>query len=171
MTSSSHAISPQLAQSYRDAVYVVHLGTRAVVLTVGQVSDELSGLMRERNVVSAAFLTAFNPHSVIANEQKNALQHSALIADLNALGCECIAGEGGDSQNLWPKELSILALDIPLEGAELIADRYQQNAFLWISSNDGLVSLNLRYPISAEADAGQLLKAALPGLKGRINEG
>ena len=102
--------------------------------------------MKIRGVTSAAFLTAFNPYSVLLTAEENLHNQHSLISDIHSLGLTSIAGEGSDSSNLWPSEPSVLALGISLQSAELLADRYGQNAFLWISSDDGFVSLNLRYP-------------------------
>jgi len=135
-------------------------------LKVGQASLQLSSLMMGRQVDSAAFITAFNPYSSIARAQENALNHKALLADLSSLGIESIGGEGRDSENLWPSETSILALGISLQNAELLARRYKQNAFLWISGNDGLVDLNLMFPVATQIDINQkpsLIKLGVEG--------
>lgn len=57
------SISPKLIKAYREAIYVVHLGDREIALQVGKVSAELAELMKDWEVSTAAFLTAFNPYS------------------------------------------------------------------------------------------------------------
>jgi hypothetical protein len=70
-----------------------------------------------------------------------------LIADIQALGLKWIAGEGADESNRWPSEPSVLVLGISHQNTELLAEKYGQNAYLWIEGHDGLVNLNLRYPV------------------------
>jgi hypothetical protein len=142
-----HAISPELAKAYREALYVIHGEGRDIQLRVDQLSPELATLMRGHAVKSATFLTAFNPHSILETAEVNVANHNALIADINALGLKSILGEGRDPLHLWPSEPSVLVLGISHQNAELLAERYGQNAYLWIAGGDGLVNLNLRYPV------------------------
>jgi len=146
MTDGANNISAELEKAYREALYVIHWGDEHIALRVGHANPELAALMKIHETTSAAFLTAFNPYSVLATTEENVRNQHSLIADIHSLGLMGIAGEGSDSSNLWPSEPSVLALGISLQSAELLADRYGQNAFLWISSDDGFVGLNLRYP-------------------------
>lgn len=147
MTDHVHNIPPELAKAYHEALYVIHGESGDIQLRVGQPSLELVSLMKMYGVKSAAFLTAFNPHSNLATSEVNVFNHNALIDDIHTLGLRHISGEGGDPSNLWPSEPSVLVLDISHQNAELLADRYRQNAYLWISGDDGLVNLNLRYSV------------------------
>jgi hypothetical protein len=103
--------------------------------------------MRSYGASSAAFLTAFNPHSMLEAAEVNVTNHNALIADIHTLGLKSISGEGGDPSHLWPSEPSVLVPGISHQNAELLAKKYGQNAYLWIEGHDGLVNLNLRYPV------------------------
>lgn len=147
MTQSADTIPVDLERAYREALYIVHAKDKNIHLKVGDSSSEMVELMRMHGVKSAALITAFNPRSVLVSAQENVRNHNVLVADINALGLESLSGEGGDLSNAWPSEPSVLALGISLQDAELLADRYQQNAFLWIAGDDCSVRLNLRYPI------------------------
>ena len=147
MTDLIQDIAPDLVEAYRDALYVIHGEGGDIQLRVGQPSLELISLMKWFGAKSAAFITAFNPNSIIATAEVNAHNHNALIKDIKSLGLESITGEGGDPLNLWPTEPSVLVLGISHQIAELLADRYGQNAYLWIECDDGLVNLNFRYSI------------------------
>jgi len=146
MTDTANNISAELEKAYREALYVIHCEDKNIVLRVEHANPELAALMKIHETNSAAFLTAFNPYSILSTAEENVRNQNSLIADIHSLGLTSIAGEGSDSSNLWPSEPSVLALGISLQSAELLADRYGQNAFLWISSDDGFVGLNLRYP-------------------------
>jgi hypothetical protein len=147
MTDHVYNIPPELAKAYHEALYLIHGVSEDIQLRVGQPSLGLASLMKVYGVNSAAFLTTFNPHSILATAEVNASNHNALIDDIHTLGLGYISGEGGDPSHLWPSEPSILVLDISHQNSELLADRYRQNAYLWISGDDGLVNLNLRYSV------------------------
>jgi hypothetical protein len=162
MNKPTHSIPPELVKAYCEADYVVHIADQDIVLRVGKASPELASLMRGYEVNSAAYLTAFNPFSVVSSSQENELNQSALIADVHSLGLKCVLGEGRDIANLWASEASALVLGISFQSAELLAERYKQNAFLWISSEDAFVSLNLRYPIAAGINISRASKLSAP---------
>jgi hypothetical protein len=162
MKKLTHSIPPELVKAYCEADYVVHIADQDIVLRVGKSSPELASLMRGYEVNSAAYLTAFNPFSVVSSSQENELNQSALIADVYSLGLKCVLGEGRDIANLWASEPSALVLGISFQSAELLAERYKQNAFLWISSEDAFVSLNLRYPIATGINISRALKLSVP---------
>lgn len=148
MSNHVRTISPELVNAYREAIYLIFEDGQKISIKADQSNPDLAKMLRERGIFSAAFLTAFNPYSSIASKKMNELNQNSLITDLEYLGCDWIAGEGQDIANIWPSEPSILALDISLQSAELLADRYEQNAFLWITGEDGFVSLNLRWPVA-----------------------
>ncbi|MBU3579744.1 DUF3293 domain-containing protein [Polynucleobacter sp. 73C-SIWE] len=147
----AHCISAELVKAYQDAYYVIRGDGVEIVLTVDQVSQGLAALMKKHGVDGAAFLTAFNPYSVLSSAEENELNQNALLAYVHSLGLKTIAGEGGDVTNLWPRESSVLILGISLEKAESLADRYGQNAFLWLTSDDGMIKLKLRYPMEGSS--------------------
>lgn len=149
MSNANYVISPSLVDSYRRAIYLIHAEDGDIAMKVGDVSPQLSRLMRGYGVNSAAFITAFNPYSSLASPQENELSHRALLSDLESLGLGHLSGEGRDAENVWPSEPSFLIFGISLENAESLAKRYEQNAFIWIPSDKGLAELNLLFPISA----------------------
>ena len=140
-------ISKDLASAYLDTIYVFDDENEEIVIRVGKASPDLARLMKKHGVNSAAFLTAFNPYSVPSTTAENISNQNRLIADIHTLGLETISGKGIDPFDVWPSENSVLALGISLQDAECLADQYRQNAFLWITGNDGYVELNLRHPI------------------------
>jgi hypothetical protein len=102
-------ISPCLIRAYREAKYVVeHISP--ITLHVGQSSLRLSSLLKEHQVNTAAFITAYNPYSNVLSEQENISAHNSLIKDINALGLQTFHGFGQDLNEQWPKERSVLIL-------------------------------------------------------------
>ena len=152
MHSEPRTISPKLIKAYREAIYVVHLGDREIALQVNKASSQLANLMEEWEVSTAAFLTAFNPYSKTLDSQENEARQKKMWADAQPMCPKIFPGIGRDKNDQWPHELSVLALGINLQDAQILADQYEQNAFLWVSNAQGFVSLKLRHPISEPTD-------------------
>lgn len=142
------SISPVLIRAYREAVYVVDIGDQEIALKVNKASSQLANLMVDWEVTTAAFLTAFNPYSQAFDPEENAARQKRMWADALPMCPKIFPGIGRDQDDQWPHELSMLALGIHLEDAQALADCYEQNAFLWISNEQGFVSLKLRHPIA-----------------------
>lgn len=153
MKNTNRMISSELVKAYCDVSYVIHGDDGDIILRVGHINHELALLMKGSGVATAAFITAFNPFSSIQGMEENELNQSALVMDIRALGLQSIPGVGEAPSNLWASESSVLVLGIKFESAECLAEKYQQNAFVWIPSHDGFVSLNLRYPVGIDAHA------------------
>lgn len=151
MTSPISGIPPFLIRAYREAKFVVN-DSKPLALFVGQSNLELSRLLIEQGVTTAAFITAHNPYSDKFEDVDNAKAQSSLIRDVVALGFKYIDGYGQDVAEEWPKEDSVLILGITESQAEHLSDKYSQNAFVWIGTRDAYVSLRLRRPIDAPSD-------------------
>jgi hypothetical protein len=147
LESHMYSISPSLVRAYREAKFVVDY-TSPITLLVGQSNSSLRTLLKEHNVSTAAFITAFNPYSNVLSDQENIGAQNSLLKDIKALGLPSINGFGQDIAEQWPKELSVLILDITESQAEVLADKYSQNAFIWIGSVDAFPALRLRHPIA-----------------------
>ena len=141
-------ISPNLIKAYREAVYVVDFGDREITLQVGKANAALAKSMKGCEVTTAAFLTAFNPYSQVVDSVENEVRQKRMWADAQPMCPKIFPGIGRDKNDQWPHELSMLALGIDLEDAQALADRYEQNAFLWISNEPAFVGLKLRHPIA-----------------------
>ena len=140
-------ISSRLVKAYRQADYVINLPDQLITLKIGQFNKCLANLMADESVTTAAFLTAFNPYSQELGEGENEAAQRELIADLRALHVSIIFAQGNDSNGHWPGEPSLFALGISIQDAEMLADRYMQNGFVWIGNSDAIPNLRLRYPI------------------------
>lgn len=145
--SKSKTIAPSLVRAYRQAQYFVHYGQEVLFLRAGFINHALGNLLRAKGKATAAFLTAYNPHSQVQDEQVNAQAHERLLSHLSAGEVEVIEGLGTDPQEEWDAEPSVLALGLTLSQAEQLADEFGQNAFLWIPNSQGFVNLKLRYPV------------------------
>ena len=140
-------VHPQLVRAYREAIYIVNKDNEKINLKVGEVSNELSKLMKSQKAQTAAILTAFNPYSEVRSTVENERSQSKLTKALSLKSIVCINAIGTDAKGEWGAEPSILTLGISLQDAEFLADAYGQNAFIWINNSDGFISLRLRFNI------------------------
>lgn len=140
-------VHPLLVRAYREAIYIVNGDDEAISLQVGEVSHALASLMSFHKSHTAAILTAYNPYSETKSLEENESSQAKLKNALSIKAKSCINAIGTDTKGEWNPEPSILALDISLQDAETLADEYGQNAFIWINSSDGFVSLRLRFEI------------------------
>ena len=120
------------------------------------------------DIKTAAFITAFNPYSEVLSNEENAQLQNHLLKDIENLGYEIVYGYGQDQAGHWPKEQSLLVLGITETQAELLADKYGQNGFVWIGSRDALPALRLRYPIGVPTNND--LNAWLKGLPNNLTD-
>jgi hypothetical protein len=147
LESYMHDISPNLIRAYREAKFVVE-SNQPITLLVAQCNRDLSTLLRNHKESTAAFITAFNPYSKVQTDQENLQAQNELLKDIKELGLEAIHGYGQDVAEKWPREESLLIIGITESQAENLADKYSQNAFIWIGSTDAFPALRLRRPIA-----------------------
>jgi hypothetical protein len=107
---------------------------------IGQPCPELKALMADHNVLSAAFITAWNPFSQNLPAKENQARQDELKANLKKRGLICIDGIGKHPSNNWPGEVSVLVLGLDLEAAKSLARHYEQHAFVW-AAGDGVPEL------------------------------
>ena len=139
-------ISPELIRAYREAHYIVLDEGTEIRLQVGTVNLELTRFMSNKNVSTASVLTAYNPYSEVKTKQENELAQMQLRHKLQEKGIAMLEAVGRDAKEQWEPEPSVLALDLTLNEAEILADEFGQNAFIWIPKQDGVIELRLRYP-------------------------
>lgn len=124
----------RLLAAYRATGYRVYAPGRELLLHIDQHDAQLAKLLREAWVDRAVLLTAWNPGSRPHDTERNLLLQKQLVDELEAAGHPCLAGRNeapAESGDDWHEE-SVLALDIDLAAARVIAARYGQLAFLWI---------------------------------------
>ena len=144
---AKRTVHPLLVRAYREAIYIVNEGDEAISLRVGEVSHDLAKLMQSHAVQTADVLTAYNPYSELRPLEENESSQAGLINALSIKSKVCINAIGTDARGEWDSEPSILALGISLQDAEILADEYGQNAFIWVNNSDGFISLRLRFNI------------------------
>ena len=126
-------MNPELIRAYQDALYCVHIEDKTLQLEVGESNEVLNQIMREYACNSCALITAHNPRSKILTDTENKNRSTKLEQMIKAQSFLFYPGFSTDKNETWPKETSFLIFNISLQQANILANQFQQNAFLWIS--------------------------------------
>jgi hypothetical protein len=122
----------ELETFYRQTDYVVDDGDAAFTIRLDRDNAELNNWLREHQVGSWAFLTAYNPRSEALSQEQNDARQSELITVLEEQNYRNYQGRGvGDD---W-EEPSLFICEITREAAINIGKRFEQNAILWGEMN------------------------------------
>ncbi len=122
-------IAAYLAAEYR------FWGERPLVLRIGRASHDLAAVCRDREVSSAAVITAWNPRGLIVSPGDNHAAQAALIARLDALGLAHEPGQGADPDGVWAPEDSRLVFGVDRQAAAGLAADFDQNAIVWMGAD------------------------------------
>lgn len=121
----------QLIQAYCATNYRVH-ATEPFALRIGRICAACDALLDTHGVTTAAYLTAWNPYSKVVSDAANADAQTKLTAELTDVSVSVLSGEGVGDTGDWPPEPSLFALGIGREAATSLAQKYHQNAFVWV---------------------------------------
>ena len=120
-----------LLATYLAAHYKVTGTAKPFVLRVGHRSAELASVHRANGANCSAFITAWNPQSVVRSEAENRASQKRLESELTAIGVRLVAGTGADPAGVWPGEPSVLAVGISRSEAERVGRKFGQRAIVW----------------------------------------
>lgn len=129
---SDSELSSDLLTNYARAAYQVGSDADAFILHIDQYSEAMFQLLIEKNMSSAAIITAYNPQSQIQSRKKNLYAHAALIKAIHSYGKTVIEGENIDPSGLWPSEKNICVLGMNLKTIRTLGIQFNQNAIVWV---------------------------------------
>jgi hypothetical protein len=118
-------------QAYRATDYRVH-ADEPFTLRIDEACVECDAFLEASQAATAAFITAWNPYSQLRSSAENARAQDELAAELAEESIAVLAGEGLGRIGDWPPEPSFFAWGISRDKAVNLAQKYQQNAFVWI---------------------------------------
>lgn len=125
-----------LWSAYIRAEYEVGYPENHIILKVGERATGLSRLVPASLAVpfgpqtSWAYLTAWNPGSVIHMDFVNRQKQEDLELFLRGAGYAVLPGVARDPRGEWPDEESIMAFGLGWESALQLGRRFRQNAIL-----------------------------------------
>jgi hypothetical protein len=123
-------LTPKLVQAFTETDYIVH-HEPPFTMNIGKPCEELKKLMAKRKALGAAFITAWNPLSQKLSAKQNDARQQELKEILKKRGLTFIDGIGQHPSNKWHGEASVLVLDLNLEAAKVLANHFEQHAFVW----------------------------------------
>ena len=119
----------QLLESYLATRYTAATPGGEVVIRVGRRHPEVDALLERTGASCWAYLTAWNPRSRRLPDEENRRRQAALVAELSGRYA-CLEGEGVAADGSW-REPSVLVLGIDREATRRVAEKYEQNAFVY----------------------------------------
>lgn len=123
-----------LEQAYRNTCYRVRLGERQIDLRIGQRCAAL-GELYLAGETTAAIITAQNPRSRVLHNAENALRQRQLCEELRGEGLRYLDTLHLADRGDWLPEHGVLVLGMGLDAALRWAERFQQNAIVFIPAH------------------------------------
>lgn len=126
----------ELQQIYLDTLYSIFFEEQEYIINIDKhPPKEINALLEKTKNKSGIILTAWNPRGAktsIVNNKKNNIELSNELKNNNFIYYNAL-GKSNDVS--WVSEESFFILDVNKEQAELLAVKYQQNAYLWLEKN------------------------------------
>ena len=126
-------------QAYLDTDFHI-CSVPEVILRIGQRSDEVIKLYEKYSVLTAAILTAWNPHSELHSAAENEIAQASLTSQIELLGLRHQPASGADPTGRWPPEPSRFVLGIDLKTAQSMGRKFRQNGIVSVAA-DGVPML------------------------------
>lgn len=117
----------EIIESYNQAEYFIDNFNEPV--RVGEIHAGVEESLKQFNVSSWCFITAWNPLSVEFPADENTVRNENLKRDLEKY--QILEGEGRDSTGKWQPERSFLALGISRKDAKTLAAKFGQRAIIY----------------------------------------
>lgn len=134
MDESNSKLDPELIEAYKNTLFQIFLDGTIVTLKIGETCEPLRNLFQQHSVISACFITAYNPFGRLLSKDANLVRNDKLKSEL-AAKYPILEGIGVDPEGEWEGERSFLALGVSSSEAEELADLHQQNAVVYVDTN------------------------------------
>lgn len=130
MGPSTALLGAYLATTYR----VVEEGSGTDLgVRVGDRSLEIDALLARHGARSGTFITAWNPRSQPQSSQVNEAAQARLETELRRQGTVCLPHLGVGADPAWTPEQGVLALDLSIADAVVLAEAFGQNAVVTVA--------------------------------------
>jgi Protein of unknown function (DUF3293) len=125
--------SKPYASAYLATDYVVRIDGKDVVIRPNERSSAVDKVLSRFKARSAAFITAFNPHSRLRGKQVNLAAHAQLLAAVRRRRRRFVEGLGQGHDKRWPGEKSVLVFGVTRTTATMLGRRFRQNATVFVA--------------------------------------
>ena len=123
-------MNPELFEAYKNTTYRVYLPLSEIDIRIGVMNPLLQELLLSNHVESWAFITAYNPYSVMQNADVNTLLNTQLENYLSEKRYVFFKGMGVGDDDSWEPEASFMVLDIRKEDAVKLGKQFKQNTIV-----------------------------------------
>ncbi len=123
-------INEELLEKYQQTDYIID-DDPPLLVHIGEQNDGLRILFASFNVESAAFITAWNPGSKKLTLDENYDRQIDLLEDISSQRLNYFVGRGESQSGDWSED-NYLILGVTRDDAIELAQRYEQNAIVWI---------------------------------------
>ena len=123
-------MNPELFEAYKNTTYRVYLPLSEIDIRIGVMNPLLQELLLSNHVESWAFITAYNPYSVMQNADVNTLLNTQLENYLSEKRYVFFKGMGVGDDDSWEPEASFMVLDIRKADAVKLGRQFKQNAIV-----------------------------------------
>ncbi len=129
-----------LIEAYKNTKYKVFEPN--LIIEIGKLNQELDDLLLKHDSKEWAFVTAYNPYSMVLTNDENKMRHY----ELKELTTNYVTfnGHGVGEDPEWEPELSLFIIGISKEEASLIGKKFEQNAIVYgeLNNSPELLILN-----------------------------
>jgi len=123
-------MNPELFEAYKNTTYRVYLTLGEIDIRIGVMNPLLKELLFRNNSESWAFITAYNPYSVVQDAGVNTLLNTQLEDYLSGKQYLFFKGTGVGDDDSWEPEASFMVLNIRKEDAIKLGKQFKQNAIV-----------------------------------------
>lgn len=124
-------LDPELLNAYLETDYIVS-DDPPLMLKIGEQNDDVRILLASFGTDCGAFITAWNPGSVMLNDDDNDDRQAALLSEIEMRRLNYLVGYG--ERRDW-REYSYFILGINQEEASALAHQFEQNAYVWVGAD------------------------------------
>ena len=101
-----------LLDAYRRTSFFADTPWGRLRLRIGEPNPDLDRILEAQGVRSWAYVTAFNPGSVVLSDDENERRQTRLEQEVARRGYATFRGEGAGDDGVWPPERSLLIVGI-----------------------------------------------------------
>lgn len=121
----------ELESAYRNTNYLVSVGDKIIALKIGEMSDDLMGLIAAADNFGAVFITAWNPFSKALSTKENAYANERLLSELKEIAVDVFSANGVSADGEWSED-SYFATGVSALKAKALCISYEQNAVVFV---------------------------------------
>lgn len=124
-----------LEEAFQRTDYLVSLpNDHSQIIRIGEQQPALDAWLRDCDLASWCFITAWNPGAKQRDRRENARANVTLFLELQGDGHPAVAATSRSRSGDWPDEPGFVVLGLTREQARVYANRFGQRAVVFADS-------------------------------------